>query len=56
MQPVFKTRILIHQSKANLDEKILFGEITLHLSDPEIRKMMAKGLHSNENSMFHLGQ
>ena len=26
--PIFKTKMLIYQSKANLDEKILFGKIT----------------------------
>ena len=35
----FKTKMLIYQSKANLDEKILFGKIT-HYLDPEIRKML----------------
>ena len=28
MRPIFKTKLLIYQSKANLDEKILFGNIT----------------------------
>ena len=28
MRPIFKTEMLIYQSKANLDEKILFGNIT----------------------------
>ena len=40
MRPILKTRMLIYQSKAYLDEKILFGKINLHL-DPEIRKMLA---------------
>ena len=26
MQPIFRTKMLIHQSKANLDEKFVFGE------------------------------
>ena len=51
---VFKTKILIYQSKANLDEKILFGETTHHL-DPEIRKMLVRGMFGNENSTFHSG-
>ena len=34
---IFKTEISIHQSKANLDEKILFCNIS-HLIDPEIKK------------------
>ena len=37
MRPIFKTEMLIFQSKANLDEKILSGKITHH-KDPEIRK------------------
>ena len=32
-QPIFKTKILIYQSKANLAMKILFGKVT-HLLDP----------------------
>ena len=27
MRPIFKTKVLIYHSKANLDEKILFGSI-----------------------------
>ena len=46
--------MLIYQSKANLDEKILFGKITRHL-DPEIRKMLVRGMFGNENSTFHPG-
>ena len=41
MRPIFKTKMLIYQSKANLDEKILFGQI-IHQFDPEIRKMLVK--------------
>ena len=36
---IFKTKMLILQSKANLDGKILFGRATLVI-DPEIRKML----------------
>ena len=39
MRPVFETKMLINQSKANLDVKSLFGKIT-HLLDPEIRKFV----------------
>ena len=39
MQPIFKTKMFIYQSKANLDEKILFGKISDHL-DPKIRKAL----------------
>ena len=27
MRPIFKTKVIIYHSKANLDEKILFGKI-----------------------------
>ena len=54
MRPMFKTEMLIYHSKANLDEKILFGSI-LHLTNPEIRKMLVKGMFGNRNSTFHSG-
>ena len=54
MRPIFEAKILIYQSKANLDETILFGNIT-NLIDPEIRKMMEKGLFGNQDSTFHSG-
>ena len=54
MRPIFKTDMLIFQSKANLDEKILFGKITHHL-DPAIRKMLVKSKFGNEKSTFHSG-
>ena len=47
MRPVFKTEMLIYQSKANLDEKILFDKSTHHL-DPEIRKMLVNGMLWNK--------
>ena len=37
---IFRTKMFIYQSKANLDEVILFGKNT-HLLDPTIRKMSA---------------
>ena len=40
-----KTKMLIYQSKANLDEKISFGK-TAHLEDITIRKMPVRGLGS----------
>ena len=53
--PIFKTEMLIYQSKANLDEKILFGKITHHL-DPEIRTMSVRSLYGNQEFfMFHSG-
>ena len=51
---IFKTEMFIYQSKVNLDEKILFGSIP-HLADPEIRKMLVKGMFWNKNSTFHSG-
>ena len=46
MRPIFKTKMLIYHSKANLDVKILFGIIT-YLIDPEIRKMLESSLYGN---------
>ena len=54
MRPILETKILIYQSKANLDVKSLFGNIT-HLVDPEIRKMLEKGLIGSQDSIFHCG-
>ena len=50
--PIFKTEKLIYQSKVNLDEKILLGNIP-HLIDPEIRQMLVEGMLWNKNSTFH---
>ena len=50
--PIFKTKILICQSKVNLDGKIFFGTMTHHV-DPEIRKIMMSGLYEDEKSTFH---
>ena len=52
MWPIFKTEMLIYQSKANLDEEIFFGKIFL---DPELRKMLVKVMFGNEDSTFHYG-
>ena len=41
-RPIFKTEILICQSKANIDMKLLFGKIT-RLLDQEMRKNACKG-------------
>ena len=49
---IFKSEILICQSKANLDEKILFCKVTRVL-DPEVRKMPVNGKFGNEASTFH---
>ena len=46
MWPIFDTKMLIHQPRANLDEKILFGKIT-HLYDLTIRKMPIRSLYGN---------
>ena len=47
MTAIFKTDMLIYQSKANLDDKTLFSKITHHL-DPDIRKMLVRGMSGNE--------
>ena len=52
MRLIFKTEMLIYQSKADLDEKVLFGSIA-HFIDPEIRKMLVQCILGNENSTFH---
>ena len=39
MKLIFKTEMLIYQSKANLDENFLFGKVTYQL-DLETRKML----------------
>ena len=55
MRLIFKNEMLIYQSKANLDDKILFGKITHHL-EPEIWKILVKGMLRNEDSTkFHSG-
>ena len=54
MWTIFKTKMLIYQSKANLDEKILFGRINDHLN-PEMRKMLLGRTLENRNSTFHCG-
>ena len=54
IRPIFKTEMFIYQSKVNLDGKILFGSIP-RLTDPEIRKMLVKGMFGNNNSTFHSG-
>ena len=43
-----------NKSKANLDDKILFGKIT-HRLDPEIRKMLVKGIFGNADSTLQFG-
>ena len=48
---MFKTELLIYQSKAKLNEKILFDKITHHL-DLEIRKMLVRSLYGN--LIFHV--
>ena len=54
MRQIFKTNMLIYQSKANLVEKMLFGNMT-HLKGPEIRKMVERALYGNQNFTFHSG-
>ena len=55
MGPIFKTEMTeMHQSKVNLDEEIAFGSIP-HVTDPEIGKMLVKGMLGNKNSTFYSG-
>ena len=54
MWPIFKTKMSIYQSNANLDEKILSGKIT-HQLVPEIRKMLARGMFGKKDSSFNSG-
>ena len=51
IRPIFKTEMLMYQSKANLVEKTLFGKVT-HLYDSIIRKMPVRGLYGNRK--FHV--
>ena len=51
MGPPFKAELLIYQSKANLDKKIMLDKITHHL-DLEIRQMPVRGLYGNR--IFHV--
>ena len=48
-----RKKMFIYQSKANLDVESLFGNIT-HLVDPEVRKMLERGLFGNQDSTFIL--
>ena len=46
--------MLIYQSKANLDEEILFDRIAYHL-DPKITKMLVRNMFGNKDSSFYSG-
>ena len=43
---IIKNKILIYQSKANLDETILVDKINHHL-DPEFRQILVKSILGN---------
>ena len=49
MCPIFKTKMLIFQAKANLHGKILFGKIIHHLS-PEIERMLLRRIYCREKA------
>ena len=49
--PIFRTEMLICQSKANSDEKIWLDKIT-DRKDPKIRKTTIRGLYGNRE--FHV--
>ena len=55
MRPIFKTKLLIYQSKVNLDEQILSANIP-HLVDQEIWEMLVKSMFGNKDSTFHSDQ
>ena len=46
--------MIICQSRAAFNVKILPDKFT-HLLDPEIKRMLERGLHDNENFMFDPG-
>ena len=51
MRLIFKTKMLINHPKDNLDVKIFIVKI-IHLVDPEIRKMLVRGLYGNKSPTF----
>ena len=51
VRPIFKNKMLIHQLKAKLDEKVLFVKIG-HLQDSINRKMPVRTLYWNQK--FHV--
>ena len=55
MRPIFKTEMLIYQSKATLDQNIFFGKITHLLDQEKIRETLAKGLYGNACCTFYSG-
>ena len=55
MWPIFQTLMFIYQSKANLDEQILFGKVT-HLYDPNnLYVPLRVGFVGIKNSTFCSG-
>ena len=52
MRPIFKTEMLIYQSKANFDEIILYVKIACH-SDPAIRKMLERETRIPHSFLVH---
>ena len=54
MRSIFNHKTLIYSLNNNVDEKILFDEITHHLNT-EIRKMLVNGKFGNRDSTFHSG-
>ena len=55
MRPMFKTEMLIFQSKANLDEKILFGSKITNQLDSHIAENAGKRQIWGEDSTFQSG-
>ena len=52
MQAIFKPYMIIYQTKASSDVKIVIGKITYYF-EPDVRKMLVRKLHGNNNSTFH---
>ena len=55
MQLIFKTVMLICQSKAMLDVDILFSKVAHHLN-LRIKKVLVRGFHGNKTCAFDHGQ
>ena len=53
MWPIFKTELLIYQSKGKLDEKTFRLVKSVNIWDSKISKILVKDIFGNENSTFH---
>ena len=53
-RPILRNEMLFYQSKENIDQKILFREIT-HYLDPETKKMVEMRVFGKKDSTIHFG-